>query len=158
MKLFNTIFLAGLLLMAGQAMAHTDEFLDTQPAPHGGQIRMTDTYHLELVLKDKDLTVYVMNHANEPQPSAGMVATATILSDGKKTDIKLEPTEDNQLKGSGDFVTKPDMKVMLTVTPAPQTARFTPFQKATSGSAEKSSDAVSASGHEGHDMSKMQSK
>ena len=158
MKLFNTILLAGLLLMAGQAMAHTDEFLDTQPAPHGGQIRMTDTYHLELVLKDKDLTVYVMNHANEPQPSAGMVATATILSDGKKTDVKLEPVEDNQLRGSGDFVTKPDMKVMLTVTPAPQTARFTPFQKTTTGATEKSSDATSTSGHEGHDMSKMQSK
>lgn len=158
MKLFNTILLASLLLMAGQAMAHTDEFLDTQPAPHGGQIRMTDTYHLELVLKDKDLTVYVMNHANEPQPSAGMVATATILSDGKKTDVKLEPVEDNQLKGSGDFVTKPDMKVMLTVTPAPQTARFTPFQKTTTGATEKLSDATSTSGHEGHDMSKLQSK
>jgi hypothetical protein len=45
--------------------------------------------------------------------------------------VKLEPTGDNVLKGTGDFKTSDDMKVVLSVTPAPQTARYTPMQKAT---------------------------
>ena len=130
MKLFKTTLFTVFLLMAGYAMAHTDEFLDTQKSPHGGQVRMTDTHHLELVIKDKDITVYVMNHGNEAQPSVGMTATATVLSGETKVEVKLEPAEENLLKGSGDFNISDDMKVLLSVTPAPMTARFAPFQKA----------------------------
>ncbi|UJS26075.1 hypothetical protein [Thiothrix winogradskyi] len=129
MKLFKTTLFAASLLIAGYALAHTDEYLDSQPTPHGGQIRMTDAYHLELVVKDKELTVYVMDHGNEAQPSAGMTATATILSGETKTEVKLEPAEENLLKGTGDFKISDDMKVVLSVTPAPLTVRYTPFQK-----------------------------
>ncbi len=59
-----------------------------------------------------------------------MTATATILSGDTKMEVKLEPAEENLLKGTGDFKTSDDMKVVLSVTPAPQTVRFTPFQKA----------------------------
>jgi hypothetical protein len=92
-------------------------------------MRMTDAYHLELVVKDKELTVYVMDHGNEAQPSAGMTATATILSGETKTEVTLEPAEENLLKGTGDFKISDDMKVVLSVTPAPLTVRYTPFQK-----------------------------
>lgn len=129
MKLFKTTLFAASLLIAGYALAHTDEYLDSQPTPHGGQIRMTDAYHLELVVKDKELTVYLMDHGNEAQPSAGMTATATILSGETKTEVKLEPAEENLLKGTGDFKISDDMKVVLSVTPAPLTVRYTPFQK-----------------------------
>lgn len=129
MKLFKTTLFAASLLIAGYALAHTDEYLDSQPTPHGGQIRMTDAYHLELVVKDKELTVYVMDHGNEAQPSAGMTATATILSGETKTEVTLEPAEENLLKGTGDFKISDDMKVVLSVTPAPLTVRYTPFQK-----------------------------
>ena len=130
MKLFKTTLFAASLLVAGYALAHTDEFLDSQPTPHGGQIRMTDAYHLELVVKDKELTVYVMDHGNQAQPSAGMTATATVLSGETKTEVKLEAAEENLLKGTGDFKVSDDMKVVLSVTPAPLTVRYTPFQKA----------------------------
>lgn len=129
MKLFKTTLFAASLLIAGYALAHTDEYLDSQPTPHGGQMRMTDAYHLELVVKDKELTVYVMDHGNQAQPSAGMTATATILSGETKTEVTLESAEENLLKGTGDFKISDDMKVVLSVTPAPLTVRYTPFQK-----------------------------
>ncbi len=130
MKLLKTTLFAAALVMAGHAFAHSDEYLDSQATPHGGQIRMTDNYHLELLAKDGELTVYVMNHSNEAQPSDGMQASATVLSGDAKTEVKLEPAGDNILKGTADFKTSDDMKVVLVVTPAPQTARFTPMQKA----------------------------
>ncbi|OQX13897.1 MAG: hypothetical protein BWK73_10960 [Thiothrix lacustris] len=152
MKLFKATLFAVSLLMAGYSLAHTDEFLDSQASPHGGQVRMTDTHHLELVIKDKEITVYVMNHANEAQPSAGMQATATVLSGDAKTEVRLEPAEENLLKGTGDFKTSDEMKVVLSVTPAPMTARFTPFQKAEAPPASGAAPAPAT----GHDMSKME--
>ena len=38
-----TVLLAS-LLWAGLASAHTDDYLDTMQAPHGGQLRMAGAY------------------------------------------------------------------------------------------------------------------
>lgn len=129
MKLHKNLLLAASLLLAGNALAHTDDYLDTQSSPHGGQVRMTDTHHLELVIQGKEITVYVMNHGNEPMPSAGMEATATVLSGGTKVDVKLEPQAPNLLKGPGDFALSDDMKVVISIPSHALQARFTPMEK-----------------------------
>ena len=49
MKL-NTLVLAAAALFAAPAFAHDDATLDAMAAPHGGQLRMSGAYHLELVL------------------------------------------------------------------------------------------------------------
>lgn len=151
---FKTTLFVAALLMAGHAVAHTDEFLDSQPSPHGGQIRMTDSYHLEMQVRDGEITVYVMDHGNSLQPTAGMQATATVLSGDTKTEVKLEPAEESLLQGKGDFKTSAEMKVVLSVTPAPQTARFTPLQKA--GLAEAA--AVPGKGDDAGDTAKANRK
>lgn len=155
-KLFTAIAFSA-LLASGNAAAHTDEYLDSQPSPHGGQVRMTDLYHLEMLVKDGDITVYVMDHSNQPLPSAGMQATATVLAGESKTEVKLEPAGDNLLKGKGEFKPTDDLKVLLSVTPAPQLARFTPLQKpqakaeGEAAPAEKSADKpADKDAHKGH--------
>ena len=80
-----------------------------------------------------------------------MTATATVLSGETKTEVKLEPAEESLLKGTGDFKISDDMKVVLSVTPAPMTVRYMPFQKAEAPAATTSAP----TGHEGHDMGKM---
>jgi len=127
MKLCKSVLLAVSLFTAQGVSA---DHHDTTPSPHGGQVQMTDSYHLELVVKDKEVLVYVLTHANTPYPSiTGMAGTATLLSGETKIEVKLEPAEENLLKGTGDFKTSEDMKVVVSVTPAPQTARYAPFQK-----------------------------
>ena len=49
MKL-NTLILAAAALFAVPAFAHDDATLDAMAAPHGGQLRMSGAWHLELVL------------------------------------------------------------------------------------------------------------
>ena len=49
MKL-NTLILAAAALFAAPAFAHDDATLDAMAAPHGGQLRMSGAWHLELVL------------------------------------------------------------------------------------------------------------
>ncbi|MFM2005126.1 MAG: hypothetical protein RLZZ09_781 [Pseudomonadota bacterium] len=147
-----TAIAAFALLFAGSmATAHDDKFLDTQKAPHGGQLRMAGAYHLELVVvgnspqaKDNPVAVYVTDHAGTAIPVAGAKGTVTILTGKTKTAITLTPAGGNLLRGSGRYASVSDMKAVVAVTfpgKAPVQARFTPIDKA---------KGAQSSGHSGH--------
>ncbi len=123
------------LLMSTVASAHTDEYLDTQKAPQGGQMRMAGVYHFELLAKNgQDVVIFVTDHAGKKIATTGATGTATILSGKSKTSLTLNPDGDNRLKGSGKYTTAPNTKIVITVVmagkPAEQ-ARFTPLAKPT---------------------------
>lgn len=129
---------AGLFALASiNAMAHTDEYLDTQQAPNGGQLRMAGVYHFELVVakdskeaKNNPVIVFVTEHAGTKVSTAGAKGTVTILGDKTKTTVNLTPDGDNRLKGSGTYALTSDMKAVVSVTLAGKTAeqaRFTPL-------------------------------
>ncbi|NJO18410.1 MAG: hypothetical protein HC877_22550 [Thioploca sp.] len=121
------------LLFSYNSLAHTDEFLDTQKTPHGGQLRMAGHYHLELVVTEKSLTVYVTDHAGAAIPTKNGTGNAIVLANKTKTTVELEPVDDNVLQGEGKFVLDPNMKVVVSVTlpedKEPQQARFEPLIK-----------------------------
>lgn len=136
MKYLKSSLLAVSLIFSQGALAHTDEYLDTQAAPHGGQLRMAGMYHYELVVKANEVMVYLTDHAGAKLATKGASGTATVLSGKTKASVKLLPTEDNVLKGTGKFELLPDMKVVVSIAlpgQASQQARFTPLQKAKAG-------------------------
>jgi hypothetical protein len=146
------VLTSAVLAVSLPASAHTDEYFDTHAAPHGGQVRMAGPYHLELVTKDKELTVYVTDHADAQIKTEGGVGKAA-LQVGKakpKTSIKLEPAGDNMMKGTGDFVLTPDTVVVVFVKlpeQEAQSARFTPLKAKDS---QKKGDKKSGEGHGDH--------
>jgi hypothetical protein len=122
--------LASVSFFAG---AHTEEFFDSRESPHGGQMRMTGPYHLELVVKDNEIGVYVMDHADKELSVNGGSGKATIQSGKTKTKIsvKLEQAGDNLLKGSGNFSITPETVITVFVELPEQeayAASFTPFK------------------------------
>jgi uncharacterized membrane protein YgcG len=135
------------------ASAHTDEYFETHAAPHGGQMRMAGPYHLELVTKDKELTVYVTDHADAQISTEGGVGKAAFQV-GKakpKTSIKLEPAGNNMMKGTGDFVLTPETVVVVFVKlpeQEAQSARFSPLKAAKDS--QKKGDKKSEEGHGDH--------
>lgn len=137
MKYLKSSLLAASLIFSQGAFAHSDAYLDTQPAPHGGQLRMVQQYHYELVVKANEVSVYVTDHGGKKFDTRGATGTATLLSGKGKASLKLMPAGDNQMKGSGKFKLTPDMKVVISIALAGQAAlqgRFTPMQKAPSAS------------------------
>ncbi|MDP2135532.1 MAG: hypothetical protein Q8J99_18165 [Sulfuritalea sp.] len=119
------------------ALAHTDEALDAQKAPNGGQQRMAGIYHFELVVakdnkeaRESPVVIHVTDHAGAKVSTVGAGGTATILAGKSKATVKLVPDGDNRLKGTGSYVSTADMKVVVSITfpgkPAEQ-ARFTPL-------------------------------
>lgn len=155
-KSIATLLLGAALALSLPAWAHTDDYLDTLAAPHGGQLRMAGPYHLELVAKDKELLLYVTDHGDQPIATEGGVGKATVqLGTAKtRTTVVLEPAGDNVFKGSGEFAVKPQSVIVAFVKlpgEEAQSARFTPLKpKARPAATKKPASKPAADGHSGH--------
>ena len=126
MKLFNVVFAATLLCFSIAARADGPAI-----GPHGGQVRDAGKYHLELIVKDATLTVYVTGSKDAKVATQGASGSAAVLAGKVTSNVKLEPSGENVLAGSGSFQPVPDMKVVVSVTlpgQAPIQARFTPLE------------------------------
>ena len=77
------------LTLPPSAGAHTDEFFESVEAPHGGQLRMTGPFHMELVAQDGDLTVYVTDHADNAISVEGGLAKATVETGSNRAQVHL---------------------------------------------------------------------
>jgi hypothetical protein len=131
--LLGYLILGTLLIWSGPAEAHKAKHDESVKALHGGQARAAGPYHLELVSKDGELLLYVTDHSDQAIPTEGAKAKATIQQGYEKatTQVDLEPSGDNTLKGSGDFTVKQDTGIMIFIKLPNQdayAARFTPLK------------------------------
>ena len=143
--------LAAPLMMFQPVWAHTDESLDAIPSPHGGQVRAAGPYHLELIAKDGELVLHVTDHAGQEIHTDGGEGKANVQQDkdGSKITVKLEPSQNNMFKGSGEFQINPETVIVVFVKLPEQDAygaRFTPLKPKSVGAGNKS-----AEGHD-HDL------
>lgn len=126
MKPTNVMFAATLLCLSLAARADRPTV-----GPNGGQVRDAGKYHLELVVKDAALTVYVTGNKDAKFATKGATGTATVLAGKSTSNVKLEPSGENALAGTGSFQAAPDMKVVVSVMlpgQSPLQARFTPLE------------------------------
>jgi hypothetical protein len=113
--------------------AHTDEYFDKHATPHGGQVRMAGPYHLELVLGNNEVTLYLTDHGDQPVDAAGGSGKAIITTGKRKRyTVVLEYAEGNMLKGVGAF-TATSASVVTVIVKLPeqeaQQAQFKPTKK-----------------------------
>ena len=117
-----------LLICSASAFAHGDEYFDTHPTPHGGQMRMAGPYHLELLTGKSMVTLYVTDHAGANVETTGGSAKVIITSGKKKRYVVvLSSAGDNVLKGEGEFqLGKASTASVLVALPGqePQRANF----------------------------------
>lgn len=97
--------------------------------PNGGQVKDTGKHHVELVVKENALTVYVTGAKDAKISTKGASGSATVLSGKHTSSVKLEPAGENMLTGAGKFESASGMKVVISLTlpgQNPLQARFTP--------------------------------
>ncbi|MCP9446197.1 MAG: hypothetical protein NNA22_01325 [Nitrospira sp.] len=113
------LVLLALAVFSTPADAHKQEkrkHIEPVKAYHGGQAQEAGPYHLELVAKDGELTLYVADHDDKAVSTAGGKAKATIQQGYEKTsriEVELRPAGDNMLKGTGAFTINQNSKVMV---------------------------------------------
>ena len=162
----NTLRIAALLIgatlagVSALAGAHTEEYFDSRESAHGGQTRMAGPYHLELVARDKEIVLYVMDHADRNLGTEGGGGKATIqIGKAKdKTSVKLEPAGDNMLKGVGDFAVTPETVVTIFVELPGQevtAARFVPLKPTAKTAGKAQAAKPQANSHDEHKHHQM---
>ncbi len=141
------------LSLSLSAGAHTDEYFESVQAPHGGQLRMTGPFHMELVAKDGGLTVYVTDHADNPISVDGGLAKANIENGSTRTQVNMHPVGNNMLSGSGTFSLTPNTVVVVFMKLPNQdgyAARFTPLKPKSEQAEKAPSHADDAGPHHHH--------
>lgn len=95
MKMKTFAFAAALFGAPSLAFAHAAKI-----GEHGGQQTDANIFHVEVVVKDTKLEVYLHDHSSRPVASAGFKGVA-IFKDagGKPVRIPLEPAGNNELTG-----------------------------------------------------------
>jgi hypothetical protein len=137
-KLVIAAVIAAPLIIFQPVWAHTDEQLDTIPSPHGGQVRAAGPYHLELLVKDRELVLYVTDHAGQEIKTDGGEGKARVQQDktGGNITVELEPSQQNMFTGSGEIQVNPETVIVVFVKLPEQdayAARFTPLKPKTVG-------------------------
>ena len=82
-----------ILVPAQPACAH-----DPKPR-HCGAVVIAGTYHVELVVKDGQVDVYLMGHDDKPLAVTGRKGVAILMAGGKSVRIPLEPVGSARLSG-----------------------------------------------------------
>jgi hypothetical protein len=99
-----------ILLPVSPASAH-----DPKPR-HGGAIVIAGTYHVELVVKDGRVDVYLMGHDDKPVPVTGRKGVAILMAGGKSVRIPLEPVGSERLSGKAIDATPTAPKGVVQIT------------------------------------------
>jgi hypothetical protein len=111
MKLASILTAAMIALAAPAVLAHADH---GQPQ-YGGIYGEAGTFQAELVIKEKQATIYLSNH-DDPISAKGATGKLTILGADGKSEVELKPATDNQLVATLKSKPAKGSKVVATVT------------------------------------------
>jgi hypothetical protein len=92
---FTIVALASILLTASPAAAH-----EVEKGPNGGRVVEAGAHHVELVVKDNAVNVFVTDASDKPISITGFKGVAIFTISGKAQRIPLEPKEGARLSGT----------------------------------------------------------
>jgi hypothetical protein len=102
------------LVLAGSVFAHTDT--KWTKGPQGGHIVDAGKQHWELVAKDNELTLYVLDDEEKPLAAQTGEAKARVRIGGMIYTLEFKPAGGNSWKATGEFTAAKGMRVIVTTT------------------------------------------
>lgn len=114
----------GIVLWASTQVLATDK--------HGGHEVEVGKFHIELVVKDRDLSLYVRDQGDKPVDAKTVKASANVLSGKDKATVQLAPAGAEMLSGQAPFSVAKNAKIIVSFSVAggkSEQARFSLGQK-----------------------------
>ncbi len=105
-----------LAMLPATALAHGQA-----GGPHGGEVEDASPGpgHIELLVRQDRLEVYLTDAEDRPLPAAGLSGVATVLVSRRKQRVDLIPAgpgaDVGALAGTGSFTVAPDLRVLVVV-------------------------------------------
>ena len=113
---------APLLALPARARAHGNT-----TGPHGGPIGEAGSTHVELVARDVEIRIHVLDAQDRPATERGASGSAVVQSGGRNHAIRLEMgPDDAYLVGRGEFAAR-GARVVATLTLPGQPQRSVRF-------------------------------
>ena len=104
---------AHLAAAASPALAHGED----ERGPNGGRIADVGNSHVEMVARNGEIRVYVLDGGNRPQTAAGATGSLIVQAGGRQQTVRLEQGEGGAyLVGRGDFQAARGMRVVASLT------------------------------------------
>ncbi|OJW64602.1 MAG: hypothetical protein BGO65_16705 [Afipia sp. 64-13] len=100
----------------GAALAHSEEDMAKMVGDHGGSVRAAGNYHVELVVKDGQVRVWLTDHGNVAQATDKASGAATVTIGEKRISVPLKPAAKNEMSGSNPDIKHGAMRVLVNVT------------------------------------------
>lgn len=113
MRRTSSLCIAPLLLalLAMPAAAHAPGM-----GMHHGQQVNAGPFHMEAVVNDRTIEIYLVDHASKPIDTAGFKGTAILVIDTTTARIALTPAGENKLSGKADIALPMPLKGVVQVT------------------------------------------
>ena len=92
---FTIVALASMLITAFPAAAH-----EVEKGPNGGRVVEAGAHHIELVVKENAVNVFVTDASDKPVSINGFKGVAIFTISGKAQRIVLEPKDGARLSGT----------------------------------------------------------
>lgn len=112
------------------AVSHSNEYLETVVGSHGGMLRMSGPYHLELVVKKGQARVWVTDHSDNPQSTEDAQGQLMVMKGTQRFLVTLSPAGENELRGNDPRLKEGEgLRAVLTISmvgQGPAQARFAP--------------------------------
>ena len=108
-KAWLTSALIAAAMMSNPALAHEGK------GPHGGRLADTGTHHLELVVTNDTIDVFVSTKASAPVPVTDLTGLAIVIADGASSRIPLVASGSEKLTGKASAKLAPDTKSVVRV-------------------------------------------
>jgi hypothetical protein len=109
MKSMLSIFAVAALISS--AAAH-----EVSKGPNGGRVVDASPHHIELVVKDKAVSVFVTDADDKPVQVVGFKGLAVLTIGGKAQRIALSPQDGNRIAGTANVTVPPDVRGVVQVT------------------------------------------
>ena len=155
-----TMLGVGLLTLGLVEQLHPQEKDHHHEAPHGGLVvTVGKQYHFELVVKDKELNLYVLDAKEKVLPVKEVSGDIVVLMGKEKKSISLSPSGEF-LKTEGDFAKVQKFTAVATVTIGGknETGRFVYEKKKTATHHEEKGERKHLDNDEHHEKGAHQTK
>ena len=106
-----SLLLPAAILMSAPALAH-----EVKQGPNGGRIADAGEHHVELVVKNDSVDVFLSDHKDKAVSTDGFKGLAILAIDGKSQRIVLEPAQ-NRLSGKASGTVAGSPKGVVQITP-----------------------------------------
>ena len=81
---------------------------------HGGHEVEVGKYHVELVVKDKDLSLYFRDQSDKPIDPKQAKASGSVLSGKDKATVEFAPAGPEMMAAQVPFAVRKDAKIIVT--------------------------------------------